>query len=698
MSKREIFESILASNAFDQLKPFAEPLSWNTMTPDERVMLGMLFIKQGEQLLIQGDHQATTSFELASKVAPGHALVFFRLAQALSAQELNMRSFASADSALQKATELDPDFIDAWCLWGRLLLNMGAFCSEVAHIYHALEKFAYAEKLALKFDSKHQPTILWQCGLCWYQIGKHSGEAADYISSLEKFRLAAQAGCCEGQFFLDFGNLLVDLSELMKRQDLLYEAVDNYQKAAKLLPNHYASWTNLACTYKRLYEFDYLKEHYQQADEAFAKAIKLHPEHSMSWFYWAELLLNAGKHFRDAEKLRASIEKFAYANSYEPDRPQILLLWGEAQMLLASHAEDLEQLRQAEAKVVAALHALSDRPEAWCIYGFCLESYGRYFASENYYLQAIEKFEYALTLVASPALKEVLPNAKFCILHSLALAYFEMGELASSLVFIQKSLGYFNEASTHLQEADPHFLNDWGIALLKMGELTGDKEYTEKATLKFEEGLNKGFEVSQGDPMELEWLYNYGCSLDFLGDYHEDASYYEKAIQILAHILKVDPDYSDAKYNLALACLHLAELKVDVESYRLAIELFQSLSEHDPEDDLVWDDFGYAWLNLALLIDEPACSEEEKHAFAQAERCFQQATALGNLLAYYHLSCLYACTDRLEESLAYLEKAEMHHVLPTVDDLLNDEWLDNLRNYPAYRLMISRLLNQQSDN
>ena len=687
MSNEEKFKSILASNAFDQLRPYAEPLSWNGMTSDERAMLGLLFVKQGEQLLKGGDLKAMESFELASKVAPHSVQVFFKQAVAYLSQGMNIRSLKAAERALEKTTELDPDFIHAWSLWGDVLSSIGAFYGDISYMHQALEKFEAAKKLSIQFDSLQLASVYWHGGICLYQIGKHSGEAIDMVAALEKFRAAAQAGCTEGQFYNDYGNVLIDLASLIGRKDLLDEAADIYLKASKILPNQYEVWTNLACTHKNLYEIGHAKENFQLADDYFASATKLNPDHAMSWFHWGGLYLYSGKHLRDLAHLKVSLEKFAQAHFCEEDLPQILLLWGEAQLLAASHAEDLEQLKQAEAKIATALDGMPSKPEAWYMYGLCMEAYGRYFSQESYYLAAIEKYEQALSLDAARS-----PAIRFLLLNALATIYFERGEMGSNPKLMVQSIDYFQQASSLTGLINPYFMNDWGIALLKLGELTGEKEYIEQALHKFEETISKGFESTQGEVVEVEWLYNYGCSLDFLGDYHEDASYYERAIQVLSHVLKVDPEYSDAKYNLAMAYSHLGELNADVDSYQHALELFQKLSEEDPEDDLVWNDYGYCLLNLATLIDDPAGCQEAKSIFANAEKKFLQAAALGNLGAFYQLACLHACTNNFPTALFYLERAEQSHALPSAEEMLNDHWLDNLRNHPSYRALISRLL------
>jgi tetratricopeptide (TPR) repeat protein len=309
---------------------------------------------------------------------------------------------------------------------------------------------------------------------------------------------------------------------------------------------------------------------------------------------------------------------------------------------------------------------------------------GRYFATEDYYAQAIEKFNQGLLLKSSQPL----------LLHGVALAYFAIGELKDDLEALEKSTEYFAKLAEFGGRLFPQFLSDWGVALMKLGEITNDRSYVEAAAAKFEQVINGRLDAIDGEEVETEWLYNYGCAMDFLGDFHDDPVYYEKAVQVLSHVIKIDPDYIHARYNLALALSHLGELSSDVNCFHNAIEQFHEVVMHDPEDEITWNDYGLALLNLAVLTTDPMDAHRAKGLFEQAEIRLQHAALLGSLHAYYNLACLYALTDNPAAAIHYLEKAEHSQALPLPDDVIHDEWLDGLRDQPAYRLFISRLLNQ----
>lgn len=700
MSKADTLKAMLANNAFDQLAMFKEPAEWDAMTHDERELLGILFVKQGEHQLQQGDSRVLESFELASKVAPHSPTIFFRQALIYAAQGQNIRCLKAANEALSKSVELDPSFVSAWHSWGNVLLRMGHFYENADYFTEADEKFSRAEALAKMSPVKHVDSLYWHWGVCWYHLGRHSGEAVDLYRSLEKFR-AAENEIHAAEFHIDYGNALADLACLIGRQELLLEAIDQYEKATNLSPMNHEGWLYLACTYQRLYNFasskEYFlktpltKEYFLKADECFDHAADKSFDDAVIWMKWGELHLSAGKAERNIDYLGISIEKFQKADFFESGNASILLRWGDALLSAASINESLEMLRDAENKIVTSLKSLSKECEAWYIYGLCMCEYGRYFASKDYYLKAIDNFKLGLQI------KETFPALK----QGMAIAYFSMGELSGDPEMIEKAIGYYNQASELYEKLSPQFLSDWGVALMKLGEITNDRSHVEQAAAKFEAAIigkmesNGRLDAIEGDEIELEWLYNYGCAMDFLGDFHDEPIYYEKSVQVLSQVLKLDPEYIHARYNLALALSHLGEINGDAECFHQSIEQFQIVIDHDPEDEMAWNDYGMVFLHLALIMNDPLQKENSRFYFEQAEQRIQQSISLGNIHAFYNLACLYALTNRLAEAVHFLERAEQADALPPADDVIHDEWLDGLRDQQAYRLLISRLINSQ---
>ena len=86
---------------------------------------------------------------------------------------------------------------------------------------------------------------------------------------------------------------------------------------------------------------------------------------------------------------------------------------------------------------------------------------------------------------------------------------------------------------------------------MKLSELDHEPQYVHQAVEKFELAIHEFNKEYDPNLLHPEWLYNYGCALDFLGDYEEDAQYYERAIQVLSRVLIMEPGYTYARFNLA---------------------------------------------------------------------------------------------------------------------------------------------------
>lgn len=682
-SVQKRLETVLATNDFVLLSPYHDPVSWTTMTPEERELLGLLLIKQGEQQLKNNDDKALKSFELASQAAPFSAIVFFQQALAFASQHQNIRCLMAACNALEKAIQLEPTFIAAWYGWGCTLSNLGAINHDTTYFYQAHSKFIEADRLAQQNKTLHPEEFFWHWGICWHRLAKSSGEAVDFFKALEKFQIAASKGSNQnGLFCNDYGNVLVEIAFLLGRNELLHEAAEQYKIAVTQFPDNSASWLNLACTYQNLHEIFDLEEYFFESNECFERATSINPEDSLSWLKWGELHAAYGKKCGDMNRLESSFNKFEKAYIWDSENALVLARWGETQMLKASYTDDFELLREAELKISKAIELEPETPVFWHISGMCLNELGRYFNDIRYFEQAIAKFQHSLSL----------SDTNSPVYHGLAHAYYTIGEITENANIIEKALPHFNRAIELAPHPSPQCWNDWGVALMKLGEMTNEKKHFEAAIEKFEKAIE--FKFNEEKDIELEWLYNYGCAMDFLGDFHEEAIYYEKAVQVLTHVLQVDPEYSHARYNLALTLSHLGELNFDIDCFQKAVDHFQILLEHDDEDEFAWNDWGLTLTHLGVLTFDETHPEFSRDYYEQAEKKFLHAIALGNTHAFYNIACLYALTKNIPAAMHYLERADFCNSLPPTEDVMHDEWLDNMRHHAPFRAFISHLLNK----
>ncbi len=655
------------------------------MTQDEKELLSLLFIKQGEQQLQEGNNAVFETCELATQIAPESPLIHFRKGMVYALQRENMRCLQAAAESLQKAVELDPQYMTAWFEWANVLHDIGYLSEDMEVLARANERFAKAEDLAKEALPEDHADLYWAWGQCLCTQGVFSGEPPDLLAALEKFKKAQELGLATGQFYHDLASLYSALAQLLPLANYQEMALENLRKTVELQPDFAEAWLGLGCALTLKFQETGDEQDFLEAHEAFEKCTDLNDQDVLAWVRWGHLLVFAGKLSADIDKVYASFEKFESAKALDPDMPRLLLHWGEALMIAGVHEERLDWLKEAETKITNAIRGLSTVEEAWAIYGACLGELGHYFTDENYYKQAIEKFKYGLTLFPSSHL----------LAMGLAHAQMALGDLKSSVELLEEALQTYDKYNRELLPLNPPDLNEWGVTWMKLAEITQKREHAAAAVEKFEQAITMTLQKTGNDKVDSTWMYNYGSALDFLGDFYSDVNYYEKAVQALSHVVSVDPTHPYAKYNLALALYHRAELTQDFETFKMAIDIIQELTQADPEDDVLWCQYGLMMLNLAVLSRDPATPELTQTLFTESEQRLQKALACGSLDAFYHLACLHALLGNSEGAIHYLQCSEKQRVLPPVEEILDEEWLESLYDHPEFRSLIGR---QYSDD
>ena len=84
-------------------------------------------------------------------------------------------------------------------------------------------------------------------------------------------------------------------------------------------------------------------------------------------------------------------------------------------------------------------------------------------------------------------------------------------------------------------------------------------------------------------------------------------------------------------------------------------------------------------------------TSEIERLYREAEHKIAHAAKLGNTSAYYSLSELYSLFGELEKSLYFLEKAAQFKSLPPLEEVLEDPWLDSLKESMYFRSFLDNL-------
>jgi TPR repeat protein len=215
--------------------------------------------------------------------------------------------------------------------------------------------------------------------------------------------------------------------------------------------------------------------------------------------------------------------------------------------------------------------------------------------------------------------------------------------------------------------------------------MTGENTHLHLSLYYFEQAFQKQHHVIYIHP---EWLYQYATALDILGDQAEDETYYTKAIDILNHILIIDPQFPEIHQKLAVIYSHLAELQGEKDSFIKSLFHFQVAAKNDNENDVLLLDWALTLTNFSEITEDSFKTEQ---LLLEAEYKLFQAAKLGNIHAYYHLAGIFALKGDETKAMQFMAKAKELEALPSFDELLEDSWLENIKNSEAFRLFLDDL-------
>ena len=610
--------------------------------------------------------------------------VFYEYGQNLLISSTSPLFLERAYCAFEKSLRLDGAFEKAWLRFSAVNLKLAIADHDIELLYKSHELFSHADELH-KLHEISMPILgLWQWGSCLYHIAKDSGEAVDYKLAIEKMREAHGRGLQGDAFHLEYAMALGEMGIMLGNVDLLIEAALFFEKSLEDGLDSPLTWLRLACTYKVLYFMTTDVEFFEKADQSFVAAARQQPQieeksrHDL-WVNWAELLVFEGKISTDPDMLTAALEKLVQIDQKNVSDSLVLNLMGDAFTHLGIFEDRFEYFKEAQGKLEQAHSLYPNNVDTINHLGHCLSSMGKYLGDPKHLLQAIEKFQKGISI----------DRTNYQIWHGLAMTNFLLGEQTSDIAIYEKSLKFFSEA-VQLGGDLPIYWNDWGVALMKLGELTNDQGPIAEAVEKFEAAIQAYNRKNSGlsDP---DWFYNYGCALDWLGSYDPNPVYFERSITILSRLLEQYPTLHHIRYSLGLSLYHLGDVIGDVEVLEQSIEHFSTYIQSEPEDDTAISDLGLTYLTLAEILEESIKSEYSTNCFLKAEQFLSHAIALGNTRSNYYMACLHSLKGNVDTAIHFLNRTKTHDVLPPLETLLEDDWLTPLLNTQAFITFIENL-------
>ncbi len=634
-------------------------------------------LSRGEICLLHGDISGLDLFETSSKLDPQNPALFFRQGLALyeyGCEEGKGKTLFLANKKFKAATALLSTDFFTWHAWGNSLFTLGTAYEENRYFVEAKEKYSQALKLATQATQDEQSELYWDYANAWAQIGACSGEAIDLKLALNAYQKSSELNdSLPPDFWVDYGKASLSLAQLINDIRLFVKAINTLRHAITLEPSHAEAWSTLAHCLTLLYAQSHEDDHFSQACECFAAATRLEPHEGSLFLSWAQFLLEGGIKTKKVKRLHASIEKCRCALSCGYDLTSVMAIWTQALAHIGLWSDSLDLIFEAENKIDALVDKDPNDPNLWHSNGICLHALGSYFKDADYYYQAIEKFQEGLSIDRSLT----------TLWHSMAKSYAAIAQIDDSADAFEKAYRFFYK-TLKLQNSSST-LSDFAMCLSSWGELNNQQKWLEEAIYYFEQALSIQKNAVYVHP---DWLFHYATTLDLLGDFHDEDTYYLRTIEILSHVLMIDPDYPNIHHRLALAFSHMGELASSCECFYKASHHFRLACARDEENDQVILDWALSLINLAEHMHD---RQDADATYRDAEYKLIKAARLGNIQAYYQLGCLCALLGQYDRALRFLEKADHYDALPPIDEILEDEWLDNIKHLSEFQSFIARL-------
>jgi tetratricopeptide (TPR) repeat protein len=658
---------------------FKDPTFVQSLDKEEKVKLASLLLKKAEEApetIEEAIKYAEDLIEEKSDVLLNISTLLYRFGVMRDHKDSLLLALGKMVHIQEKNPEFFTQDFRPSHLWGNLLIALHRQSPDESFIEQAIGKYEYSLNLASKNESALKE-IYWDLGEAYLQLGERSKEQIDLKKACDFYAKAAKVGATAPHFWLDYGGACFQLGIRLGAPEHLNEAIHFFKgviaetKDQKIALNR--AWILYAHASKKLAELTHDLKDLSEADRVFQEALTTVPEEASLWLSWGELFIRFGWYYRDVSLLDKGLEKLTGLKTSECDPIALSSLLAQGLAYLGILLEDFRLIKEAEKRVETILTVGKNRFETQLAAGIASYARGCYFSDHEAFAAAYAAFEKSKSIDSMSIISR----------HMLFESSMAIAELKGDKYFAKKASLAAGRAA-ELAPFVPLFWNNWGVALLKL-HLFGKKPslLVEQAIEKFKRAL------SLSDTPDLRGLFHYGVAHDILGGIMDDEKSYEKAIDLLSQVLEKIPDSLTVRHQLALAYLHLAELNVEVEHLYRAVDLFESVVSQDNEDEAAYCGLGAACLALAQLIAEPNFDEQEKELNAKAEKSLLKAIELGNLEANYHLACLYSLSGLNEKALEYLERSALSHSLPSKEELLEDDWLEGVRETEEFKSFLN---------
>ncbi|HRW58554.1 MAG TPA: hypothetical protein P5048_02910 [Chlamydiales bacterium] len=635
----------------------------------------------GKEIISTKPLEALKAFEIASHLSPTYETQLLigktLFEEAYPASKIKVAQLAS--KYLKKALAIE-EKSEAFHLFGKTLYLLGKSTGEITLFEKGIDSLKKA--ISLNTEDVQFGILNWDLGNTWSALSQLSGEAIDIKQAIQAFSSASKYfEIWPTQFTIDYAQSCFQMGLLINDNRLYFQAIDFYNQTIKNSTQNADTYRGLANCYTELYINSASIDYFENADTYYAKALEKNIDDAGLWLEWAQLLGEAGRQLRDARKLRQSIEKIIRAYRIQRNRSDIIAQWVESLANLGAISGRLDLIQEAEERISQATKIYKSNSEIWYAYGICMRAYAEYYDDLEYEEFAIEKFNYALSIESC--------NSEFW--HGLALSYFALGKHIEAFDILEKAESCFLRA-IDLKPSCPSLIFDYAKNSLFLGEITQSCEKIQEAISTIEKLLNNQQDALLQHP---SWLYTYAKGLKAYGDITGESTYIVKAIEVFQNVLLIDPDYPKLHFHIALTYSALADDTCNFSHYEKSTNFFRLATKQSPEDEVVWLEWGLSLISYAECVENAKISNQ---LLSEARQKLNKSGQLGNEHSYYHLACLESIQNNTQEAMKLLQKAHQLEMLPTLEEIMEDTWLENVRSTDAFSLFLSKLEKEKQKN
>jgi tetratricopeptide (TPR) repeat protein len=537
--------------------------------------------------------------------------------------------------------------------------------NTIGSIYDALRLIESVEKKLPQ--EEHWKTLPFQKVQCLFYKAKHEKDIEQNYEALREL-IALYNEEKKAKIASIIADVLLELHELTQEIAYCITAINYRKQAIDLDDKNIEYYKALALDHQKLYFITLDESQIQHFHELCEVALSLKPEEPSTNLLWAEGLIDMGIVAEKTDWVKLGIEKSQA--SLDTAGTNVDLLIARGLSFLGKSLDRLTHIQEAFEKIKAYDEDPSSIRLTTTYYDI-LTSLGSYFQDVDYFYQAIEKLQEALSL----------NNSHRIYWQKMARTYLDISHLDNNpqsaemaIKMIDKALAFYRCPETLLLKSS---------ILARLGELKQNSEFFEEALYHHEVALTLYPTLFQPT---LSHLFTQAKTLDFYASFNDDEQAYHKALDLLTEIILNNPKFPDLHHQIALTQFHLGELTLNPEIIKKSLSHFK-LASQDPENDSVYVDWAIACLTLSEMVES---SHEVMFLQHETANKLKKALKHGQIQAYYFMACLCCLCNELDKAITFLKIAERHDILPNPDDLNNDEWLSPLKDHEEFIKLLER--------